>query len=82
VTIFSSTNILLDVPGNFILLADIVDVFVQMSPAKPQLKPSKQHHPKFDVNNLLHCPHDTSHVDAVSDDDMTGESKCRHDGDI
>ena len=72
----------LDVSSNFILLADIVDVFVQMSPAKPQLKPSKQHHPKYDVNNLLHCPHDTSHVDAVVDDVMTGDSKFCHDGDI
>ena len=53
---------------------------VQMSPARPQLKPSKQHHPKYDVSSLLHCPHDTSHVDTMTFDDNTAAgSKCPHD---
>ncbi|KAI0224766.1 Exosome component 10 [Lamellibrachia satsuma] len=48
----------------------------KMSPARPQLKPSKQHHPKYDVSSLLHCPHDTSHVDTMTSDDNTAAGKA------
>ena len=35
------------------------------------MKPTKLQHPKYSANNLLHCPHDTSH-DKEEPDKMEG----------
>ncbi|RUS79080.1 hypothetical protein EGW08_013166 [Elysia chlorotica] len=34
---------------------------------RPVVQPSNDHHPKYDVNSLLTCPHDMSHMDQSLD---------------
>ena len=47
-------------------MAALVSISSGLFPSQPQLsakimKPTKYHHPKYDINTLLSSPHDMSH---------------------